>query len=233
MERTGTLIRVDKNGTQYYEGFEPCDRCNGEGIFFIGVCNGHLVPSHVDQGICFKCGGSKVQRAKWKIYTPEYEAKLEERRAKRRAKWEEEHREELERQAREQEEREAQRKAEEERLRTEQEAEEARKREQKLKSRYIGQVGDKIDCEAVFEFTAWYTVKSFYGYGEDTIYIHNFRAGDDKLIWKTSKGCFQNLNEGDRIRIKGTVKEHKEYKEEKQTILTRCRVEYLDKEELG
>lgn len=227
MERKGTLIRVDKNGTQYYEGFEPCDRCNGEGIFFIGVCNGQPVPSHVDQGICFKCGGSKVQRAKWKIYTPEYEAKLEERRAKRRAKWEEEHREELERQAREQEEREAQRKAEEERLRAEQEAEEARKREQKLKSRYIGQVGEKIDSEAVYEFTAWFTVKSFYGYGEDTIYIHNFRIGDNKVVWKTSKGLGDTVEEGDRIRLKGTIKEHSEYKEEKQTSLIRCKIEPL------
>lgn len=226
MERKGTLIRVDKNGTQYYEGFEPCDRCNGEGIFFIGVCNGHPVPSHVDQGVCFKCGGSKVQRAKWKIYTPEYEKKLEERRAKRRAKWLEEHKEEIEAQEREVEERrqraEAEKKAREEAERLEQERIEA----QKKRSQYIGEVGERINIEAVYEYTAWFTVKGFYG-GEEIMYIHNFRAGDNKLIWKSSKGRPTLIEDGDKIQLIGTVKEHKEYKGEKQTSLTRCRMEHI------
>jgi hypothetical protein len=26
------LIRVDRNGTKYYEGMIECDRCNGKGI---------------------------------------------------------------------------------------------------------------------------------------------------------------------------------------------------------
>lgn len=223
MERQGTLIRVDKNGTKYYVGYEACDRCGGLGYadkwYFTGKT-------------CYKCGGSGKQPASWKEYTPEYEKKLEERRAKRRAKWLEEHKEELEAQEREREERrqkeEAERKAREEAERLEQERIEA----QKLKSRYVGEIGERITLEAVYEFTAWFERKPFAGYGTETVYIINFRAGDDKLIWMTTKGVPQNLNVGDTIRLIGTVKEHREYKGEKQTSLSRCRIEYLDSEPL-
>lgn len=214
-ERQGRVIKIDKNGTKYFVGIEACDRCGGAGEadkwYFTGKT-------------CYKCGGTGTQPAKWKEYTPEYEAKLEERRAKRRAKWLEEHKEELEAQAREAEERrlkeEAERKAREEAERLEQERIEA----QKKKSQYIGEVGERITLDAIYEYTAWFTVRGFYG-GEDTIYIHNFRTGDNKLVWKTSKGTPQLINEGDKVRLVGTVKEHKEYKGEKQTALTRCRIE--------
>lgn len=222
MERQGKLIRVDRNGTKYFEGWESCDRCGGLGGWEGWKATGWK---------CYKCGGSGKQWGKWKEYTPEYEKKLEERRAKRRAKWLEEHKEELEAQEREREERrqkeEAERKAREEAERLEQERIEA----QKLKSRYVGEIGERITLEAVYEFTAWFERKSFAGYGTETVYIINFRAGDDKLIWMTTKGAPQ-LNEGDKIRLVGTVKEHKEYKGEKQTSLTRCRIEYLDSEPL-
>lgn len=217
-ERIGKVIRVDKNGTKYFTGFEACDRCGGLGYadkwYFTGKT-------------CYKCGGSGKQPASWKEYTPEYEAKLETRRAKRRAKWLEDHKEELEAQAREEEERrqreEAERKAKEEAERLEQERIEA----QKKKSQYIGEVGERITLEAVYEFTAWFERKSFAGYGMETVYIINFRAGDDKLIWMTTKGAPQLINEGDKIKLIGTVKEHKEYKGEKQTSLTRCRMEFI------
>lgn len=222
-ERRGKLIRVDKNGTKYFAGVEACDRCGGAGRADKWQFTG---------SICYKCGGTGTQPATWKEYTPEYEAKLEERRAKRKAKWLEEHKEELETQAKEADERrqreEAERKAREEAERLEQERIEA----QKLKSKYVGEIGERITLEAVYEFTAWFERKSFAGYGMETVYIINFRAGDDKLVWMTTKGIPQHLNEGDTIRLIGTVKEHKEYKGEKQTSLTRCRMEYLDSEPL-
>lgn len=217
-ERIGRVIRVDKNGTKYFTGFEACDRCGGLGYadkwYFTGKT-------------CYKCGGSGKQPASWKEYTPEYEAKLEARRAKRRAKWLENHKEELEAQEREAEERrqreEAERKSREEAERLEQERIEA----QKKKSQYIGEVGERITLEAVYEFSAWFTVRGFYG-GEELVYIHNFRAGDNKLIWKTSKGLGNiEIEKGDKVTIKGTVKEHKEYNGEKQTALTRCRLEVI------
>ena len=82
-----TLIRIDRNGTKYYEGLVDCDRCGGEGIYYIGVHNGKPLPSWVDNGVCFKCGGRGKVEGKWKEYTPEYEAKLATRRKAKAEKW--------------------------------------------------------------------------------------------------------------------------------------------------
>ena len=130
-----TLIKIDRNGTKYYEGAIECDRCNGKGIYFIGVCNGRLVPSWVDQGICFKCGGAGKVQGKWKEYTPEYAEKLE---ARRRAKAEAQAKAYAEEEAR----REAERKAKEEAERIAREQEEAQERARKAISQHVGQIGD-------------------------------------------------------------------------------------------
>ena len=223
-----TLMRVDRNGTKYYKGMIECDRCGGAGIYYIGVHNGKPLPSWVDGGVCFKCGGEGKVEGEWKEYTPEYEAKLEARRAKR-----------AEEQARiwaeEQAKIEAERKAKEEAERIAQEEEERRIREQKAKSQYFGQIGDKIDTTATYIKTAWFTIPSFYGFGkEDTMYIHTFKIGDNTVIWKTStdnmgnfdeNGEWVRFEEGKQIHLKGTIKDHSEYKDEKQTVLTRCKVQ--------
>ena len=66
-----TLIRVDKNGTKYWED-DTCPKCGGSG----------RLPEYVDiyDGVCFKCSGSGKFHHTWKEYTPEHAAKLEERR---------------------------------------------------------------------------------------------------------------------------------------------------------
>lgn len=71
-----TLIKIDRNGTKYYEGMVACDRCGGQGGADAWRWTGWT---------CYKCGGTGKILGKWKEYTPEYEAKLE---AKRRAKYE-------------------------------------------------------------------------------------------------------------------------------------------------
>lgn len=223
--RKGTLIRTDKNGTKYFEGLIPCSRCNGEGVYIIGVNNGQPVLSPVDGGICFRCGGTKVERGKWKEYTPEYEAKLEARRRKAAEKRAAEiaQKEAEEAQARAEA---AQARAEAEaREKAEREAEEARIREEKKISQHIGEIGDKIEIKATFIKTAWFEVPSFGGWGTDTMHIHTFKdESGNVLIWKTTKGLPLNIEEGDSINLKGTIKEHSEYKDEKQTVLTRCRI---------
>lgn len=219
------LIRTDRNGTKYYEGYVPCTRCDGKGYYVIGVNNGQPVLSPVDSGICFKCGGSGTQFGKWKEYTPEHEAKLEKARQRRRAKQEAEaekvraqvEAERVEREARE----EAERIAEEERIKAE-----------KALSNYIGKVGDKIDTTATYIKTAWFEIPSFKGYGTETMYIHTFKIGNDTVVWKTTatlgrwndKDEWEGYEEGQEVHLKGTIKEHNEYKDEKQTVLTRCRI---------
>ena len=70
----GKLIRVDRNGTRYFEGMVSCDRCGGQGVADAWAYTGYK---------CYKCGGSGKQFSKWKVYTPEYEKKLAEQRQKR------------------------------------------------------------------------------------------------------------------------------------------------------
>lgn len=93
------------------------------------------------------------------------------------------------------------------------------KQEEKNKSEqnstYIGNVGDRVDvevtsCECV---TSWDT-----DFGVTRIYKIVDTNGN-VYTWKTSKWL-----EDEVTKIKGTVKEHKEYRGVKQTELTRCKV---------
>ena len=216
------LIKVDRNGTKYFAVDSPCQRCGGAGGADKWAYTGWK---------CYECGGSGQGRTEIiKEYTPEYEAKLEERRAKRRAKWEAEHAEEIAK-------REAERKAkEEERRRAEEEAEKARQEEEarKAKSQFVGTVGDKVELKVTFEKTAWFEIRSFAGFGTETMYIHTFRTEEgNAIVWKTTSNCLGDWDEegnwiqteaGQELTIKGIIKEHSEYRNEKQTVLTRCRI---------
>lgn len=81
------FIRTDKNGTRIYHEY-TCQRCNGKGVYVIGVCNNQPVLSPLDSGTCWECGGSGISPKPLiiKEYTPEYQAKLDARAAKRREK---------------------------------------------------------------------------------------------------------------------------------------------------
>ena len=210
------LIKVDRNGTKYFMIDGKCDRCGGAGGADQWAYTGWT---------CYKCGGTGKGKSEIiKEYTPEYEAKLEERRAKRRAKWEAEHADEIAAaKAKAEAEAEAKRKAEEEAEKARQ-AEEARIKAEKAKSQHMGNIGDKLEIKVNYIKTAWFNVKSYYGYGTETMYVHTFRTAEgNTLIWKTANGL-GNLEEGQEITIKGTIKDHNEYMDEKQTVLTRCRI---------
>ena len=267
-------VRTDKNGTKIYHDY-TCDRCGGKGIFFIGVCNGVPVPSHVDEGVCFKCFGSgKMEKPEViKEYTPEYRAILDARAAKRQEKKLAEA--QAEKAAKQAEWKQSkgfvndrihvvgisnsfERKEEikaaggrfneyvgwyfsephEEFKTVELTTEEclyenrfcgldwvaAWKIREILKaklpanpSRHLGQVGGKIEVEATFKRTRWYDTQ----FG--TTWIYTFEDNDGNcLVWKTSASI--EPREGDKVRIKGTVKEHDEYNGVKQTVLTRCKI---------
>lgn len=202
----GKLIRIDKNGSKHFEGLVTCSRCNGTGVYIIGTRNGEPVLSPRDGGVCYKCGGSGKMMAKWIERTPEYQAKLD---ARRQARQEEAaRRAEEARKAAE----EAKRKAEAERM------------AKKAISQYVGEIGQRVTIEATYVRSAWYEAKSFAGYGTETRYIHIFVDADgNKIVWKT--GSVFEIPDGSKVIVKGTVKAHEEYKDEKQTILTRCKVE--------
>jgi len=216
MARHEWLVRVDKNGTEIW-ATDTCQRCGGQGGRDEWAYTGR---------VCYECGGSGHSKVRtWKVYTPEYEAKLAERRAKReaarQAKWEAEHAEEI-----------AAKKAKEEAERLEREAREKAEAERKARSKYYNcEVGDRITVDAVYEGSPYFERRPFGAwpgsYEMERVYIHRFRVGDALLIWKsTSFGGMVALGveEGDKVSITGTVKELTEYNGEKQTVLQRCKV---------
>jgi len=214
-----TLIRVDRNGTKYFAD-DTCRRCGGVGErsewYYTGL-------------VCFECGGTGRSKPRIeKEYTPEYAAVLEERRLNREARKLGFESVEAMRKAEEEEtaRREAERKAEEERREAERKAEEERQAALKARSNYVGTVGEKLTTTAVYEGSPYYERRGFGGYGTERVYIHRFRDADGNLvIWKSCCGFpILNANEGETFTVTGTVKEHSEYKGEKQTFILRAKV---------
>jgi hypothetical protein len=77
------LVKTDKNGTKYW-ACPTCRKCGGAGGSDAWTYTGWT---------CYRCGGSGLDPKPeiYKEYTPEYQAKLDERRAKREAKKQAEH----------------------------------------------------------------------------------------------------------------------------------------------
>lgn len=209
------LIKVDRNGSKHWRGRVQCDRCGGAGYYAIGVCNGEPVLSPLDAGVCWKCNGAGWVIENWIERTPEYQAKLDAKREAKRAARQAELDAQAAEIARKAAEEEAKRKADEE-------AESARIAAEKARSQYVGEVGQKVTVEAVFLGSPHF--ERHLGWTTEPVYIHGFRDKDgNKLVWKTSK--WLNLDEGQKVTITGTVKEHSEYREEKQTSLLRCKIQ--------
>lgn len=201
------LVKVDHNGTKYYEGYVPCDRCGGMGESEAWKFTGLT---------CYKCGGTGEVYKAWKEFTPEHEAELEKRRLARLAKKNKEHEAEMLKLQKEIEEQKAREEAEQERIKAE-----------KAMSQYIGNIGDKIKVHATYIKTAFYSFRM--GWMEQTMYVHTFKdESGNTLVWKTSSNSLPDLEEGMKVELSGTIKEHSEYKEEKQTSLIRCKVKELE-----
>lgn len=90
------------------------------------------------------------------------------------------------------------------------------------KSNWVGSVGGRVELKDAFVsvLTGWY---SDFGY----TYLYKIVDTNGNIFtWKTSKwlGDDESLAPGTRISLKGTVKNHSEFRGVKQTELTRCRV---------
>lgn len=200
------LIKIDKNGSKHYKGMVTCDRCGGKGGSDVWEMTGYT---------CYKCGGTGMVEATWIERTPEYQAKLDARRAKRQAKKQAEF--------------EARQADYEAKKRLAEEAEKAREAEikaQKAISQYVGEAGDKIEMTVTYLGSPHWTTHM--GWMEKTMYAHNFKeANGNKLVWKTESypSC---LTEGAMVLLKGTIKDHSEYDGEKQTLLTRCKIQEVE-----
>lgn len=96
-----------------------------------------------------------------------------------------------------------------------QKAQEQRNEESKGQSEYVGNVGEKltVDLKESKLVTSWQTI---YGW----THLYKFVTADNNvLVWYASRAY-----EGEPKRITGTIKDHKEYDGEKQTVMTRCKL---------
>ncbi len=83
-------------------------------------------------------------------------------------------------------------------------------------SEYVGEIKERLEFEA--EVTGVYGTEGFYGHTD----IVKFKDADRNLFtWFASD--YTDLERGDRISIKGTIKKHDEFRDIKQTVLTRCK----------
>ncbi len=82
-------------------------------------------------------------------------------------------------------------------------------------SEYMGEIKERLrDLEVTL--TAARSFEGFYG----TSFIYTFEYNENVLVWITNS-C-KDLEVGDNVILTGTVKDHKVYKNVKQTILSRC-----------
>ena len=198
------LIKIDRNGSKHWYGQVTCPRCGGAGGAEQWKATGWT---------CYECGGKGWVMDSWIERTPEYELKLEARRKAKRAKWEAEHAEEI-----------AKREAYYKELEEKREAERKAKEAEKAISQFVGTVGEKLEMEVTYIGSPRFERPSFGGWGTETCYIHTFKdANGNKLVWKTSSAIW-DIEEGQKVTVRGTVKEHNEYKGEKQTNLIRCKI---------
>lgn len=81
-------------------------------------------------------------------------------------------------------------------------------------SEYVGEIGDRENFEL--------TIKKAIGlegfYGHSTMHIMEDACGN-VFVWNTAS---KTLKVGETYKMKGTIKDHREYRGIKQTVLTRC-----------
>ena len=88
-------------------------------------------------------------------------------------------------------------------------------------SEWVGEVGEKIK-DIKIQLTRKYSFETKYGYSTCFNFIDE---NGNVLVWFSS--TVQECEIGQWVSLKyGTVKEHNEYKSQKQTILTRCKLVY-------
>lgn len=180
-----------------------CWKCSGTGFYCMGIHDGQ--PYSHTGFVCHPCNGTGYKGFE-KIKTPEQIARAEARAEKKRIK-------------------EA---AAYEAHRAEREAEEARKLQAQIKadeelayqinaeksgSHYVGTIGDRQDFIIVLDKHLSFPSR----FGDINIYLMRDNQGN-RIIYK---GWIAGLNEGEQSTIKATIKDHTEYKGEKQTIIQR------------
>lgn len=106
-------------------------------------------------------------------------------------------------------------------------------------SEWVAEPKKRIDLTLTLVNDYVYEGCSYSYYDDGTRHIYTFRDADGNcFVWKTQKviDCYDEQTEewtdaevGDTIVMKATVKEHSEYKGTKQTVITRPKVNRIEK----
>lgn len=90
----------------------------------------------------------------------------------------------------------------------------------KVETEYFGEVGKRYKDKVIKDITFITSWETQWGYTS----VYKITLEDNSILtWKTSNGLYLDRNE-EFDKITFTVKEHKEYKGEKQTEITRCNI---------
>lgn len=106
-------------------------------------------------------------------------------------------------------------------------------------SNYVGNIGDKLSVKVVYLNT--FSYDTYFG----SSHIHLFMDENGNIFkWSTGTGLrftvndsrsnysqWYGLDRGATIQLSGKIKEHSEYRNQKQTVLTRCKYEVLESKE--
>jgi len=110
--------------------------------------------------------------------------------------------------------------------------------QEKAQSQYVGEVKSKIQIELEY-INSFKSEFSYSAYNSTTTFIHKFKDINGNIFtWSTAKSILEIINgdkywtkeaiqeyeSGNKLILKGTIKNHAEYKCEKQTVLTRCKL---------
>jgi hypothetical protein len=93
----------------------------------------------------------------------------------------------------------------------------AKKATENAATKFYGNVGDKINITGTLTRAGYYDTQ----YG--TVIIFKIKNEDGNVfIWKTT--TYVDIESDRKVTVRGTIKEHNEYRGEKQTVLTRCKI---------
>jgi len=92
-------------------------------------------------------------------------------------------------------------------------------------STYVGEVKGKVSLQGTVEFTK---VVGHGGYHYNPPLMIVINCDGNRVVWFASS--YPDVSKGNKVNIRGTVKEHSEFRGQKQTVLTRCKLEVLTEE---
>lgn len=94
---------------------------------------------------------------------------------------------------------------------------------------FVADVGEKVDAIGTVDVATSFEVPSYRGFGSDWKAMVVVTLADGRVVKTSGTGrSLFNVERGDRVRIRGTVKAHGNYRGQDQTVLTRAKVDTVE-----